>query len=143
MSEARRLGKLGDAIRLIREERDMTADALAVNASVEPERLAEIEAGEVDPGYELTLRLAEALKTPASAIIERAEELAHAGYDESLVKPNGNQPEKVKDRPVTVRWRTRQSSTPDSRYIEARLTFTFAGRALRFLASWLFPPPKD
>lgn len=122
----------------------MTPDALAVAASVDPARLAEVEAGELDPGYTLLLRIADAMETRASTIIERSEELAHVGYDETLLKANGDKPEEVRERPVTVRWRTRQSSTRDTRHIEARLTFTFAGRAVGYLTSWLFPAtPED
>jgi transcriptional regulator with XRE-family HTH domain len=135
--------KLGDAIRETREEHGMTVDALAVAASVDPARLAQIEANELEPGYTLLLRIANAIETPAYALVERAEELARVGYDETLLKANGDEPEKVRERPVTVRWRTRQSSTRDSRDIEARLTFTLAGRAMRYLTSWLFPSPPD
>ena|ERR1700759_3650816 len=139
------LARLGDAVRLMREERELSVDALAVTASVDPARIAEIEAGELDPDYESLLRIADAMRTSLSAIFLRAEELVSRGYDEALLKPNGAEPEQARGRPVTIRWRTRHSTTPDARNLEARLTLTFGGRPMRFLTSWLFPKhdPED
>ena len=67
---------LGRAIREIREQRDVTAEHLAAATDVELDQIEALEAGRVDPTYELLLALAEGLGVRASAFVIRAEALA-------------------------------------------------------------------
>jgi DNA-binding XRE family transcriptional regulator len=67
---------LGRAITDIREERSVSAEDLAATSDVELAQLRALEAGRVDPTYELLLTLAEALGVRASAFVIRAEALA-------------------------------------------------------------------
>jgi|GEM_PF-2147155 DNA-binding XRE family transcriptional regulator len=67
---------LGRAIGQIREERDTTAEDLAAASDVELAQIQALEAGRVDPTYELLLALAEALGVRPSAFVIRAEALA-------------------------------------------------------------------
>jgi DNA-binding XRE family transcriptional regulator len=78
---------LGRAIREIREERDTTAADLAAAADVELAQIRALEAGRVDPTYELMLALAEGLGVRPSAFVIRAEALAkedRAGEEPTL-----------------------------------------------------------
>ena len=54
----------------------MSAEDLAATSDVELAQLRALEAGRVDPTYELLLTLAEALGVRASAFVIRAEALA-------------------------------------------------------------------
>jgi transcriptional regulator with XRE-family HTH domain len=74
--EQQELLVLGRAIGQIREERDVTAEDLAAASDVELAQIRALEAGRVDPTYELLLVLAEALGIRASAFVIRAEALA-------------------------------------------------------------------
>jgi transcriptional regulator with XRE-family HTH domain len=67
---------LGEALRLIREEKDLSIEAVAVAAGISPARLVNLEAGRVDPDFELMLRLADALNTRLSVIVGRAGDLS-------------------------------------------------------------------
>ena len=67
---------LGRAVAEIREQGGMSAEQLAGAAGVEFAQLQALEAGRVDPTYELLLVLAEALGVRASAFVIRAEALA-------------------------------------------------------------------
>jgi transcriptional regulator with XRE-family HTH domain len=73
--EKEQLRLLGLAIRSVRETRDSTIEGLARAVGIPSEELQAIEAGELDPDYELLLRLAECLNTRPSAFVVRAEEL--------------------------------------------------------------------
>jgi transcriptional regulator with XRE-family HTH domain len=66
----------GQAIREEREERDLSADALAAAASIEAAQLASLEAGQLDPDFALLVQLAGALHTRVSAFVLRAERLS-------------------------------------------------------------------
>jgi hypothetical protein len=46
-------------------------------------------------------------------------------------------------RPVTIRWTTRRTSSPDSRELEAKLPLTLAGGLWRRVCSWLSPASGD
>jgi DNA-binding XRE family transcriptional regulator len=74
--EQQDLLRLGRAIREIREERDTTAAGLAAAMDVELAQIRALEAGRVDPTYELLLALAEGLGVRPSAFVIRAEALA-------------------------------------------------------------------
>lgn len=67
---------LGRAIAQIRGELGIGAEELAEATGVDRERLSALEAGQVDPTYELLLTLAEGLGVGASAFVVRAELLA-------------------------------------------------------------------
>src|SRR5277367_3057481 len=74
--EQQELLVLGRAIGQIREELDVTAEDLAAASDVELAQIRALEAGRVDPTYELLLALAEALGVRASTFVIRAEALA-------------------------------------------------------------------
>jgi transcriptional regulator with XRE-family HTH domain len=67
---------LGRAIRELREEHDATPADLAAATGVALTQIRALEAGRVDPTYELLLALAEALGVRPSAFVIRAEALA-------------------------------------------------------------------
>jgi transcriptional regulator with XRE-family HTH domain len=73
--EKEQLRLLGEAICSVREARGSTIEGLARAAGISSEELQAVEAGELDPDYELLLRLAECLNTRPSAFVVRAEEL--------------------------------------------------------------------
>ena len=72
----RSLSLLGHAIREIREQRGMTVRELAGAAKVEENQIVAVEAGTLDPDFELMLKLAASVGVRASAFVLRAEELA-------------------------------------------------------------------
>jgi len=67
---------LGRAIREIRGERGMGVAQLAAAAGVDLRRIAALEAGRLDPSYELLFALAAALGVRASEFVVRAEALS-------------------------------------------------------------------
>jgi transcriptional regulator with XRE-family HTH domain len=79
MSERQReqsdLTVLGRAIARIRRERRLSQDELAAAAGIERTRIEALEAGRLDPDYELLLALSEGLGVRPSALVIRAEEL--------------------------------------------------------------------
>jgi transcriptional regulator with XRE-family HTH domain len=76
--DARELATLGDAVRAMREEQLLSLDDLALAAAVDPARLAALEEGRLDPGFELLLRLAEAMHTRVAAFVLKAEALSRS-----------------------------------------------------------------
>lgn len=122
---------LGQAIASAREDCGLTRKDLALTADVDQAVLAAVEKGLRDPDFELLLQLADAMNTRVSAFVLSAEDFARAEAE--------GQAENTSNRRVTIRWRSRQSSSPNTRDIEAGLTITFAGRLMRHLTSWLFP----
>jgi transcriptional regulator with XRE-family HTH domain len=73
--EQQQLLALGRAVREIRGERGMGVAQLAAAAGVDLRQIAALEAGRLNPAYELLLALAEALGVPASELVVRAEAL--------------------------------------------------------------------
>jgi transcriptional regulator with XRE-family HTH domain len=73
--EQQQLLALGRAVREIRGERGMGVAQLASAAGVDLRQIAALEAGRLNPAYELLLALAEALGVPASELVVRAEAL--------------------------------------------------------------------
>jgi transcriptional regulator with XRE-family HTH domain len=59
----------------MREQRGMSADELAEASGVLRERIGALEAGQLDPTYELLLEIADGLGTEPSALITLAERL--------------------------------------------------------------------
>ena len=74
-SDHEQLKHLGEAIRAIRKEKDLTVEALATAASTIPEQLRTLENGELDPEYELLISLADSLSISAATLIGRAASL--------------------------------------------------------------------
>jgi ribosome-binding protein aMBF1 (putative translation factor) len=72
---------LGQAIREAREEHELSVDELAAKAGIPARRLARLEAGQLDPGYDLLLKLADALSTTPSTFAARAQ--AHETKEQS------------------------------------------------------------
>jgi ribosome-binding protein aMBF1 (putative translation factor) len=66
---------LGQAIREIREQQDISPTELAGKAGIRERRLARVEAGAVDPDYELLCKLTRALNVKPLVLINRAEAL--------------------------------------------------------------------
>jgi transcriptional regulator with XRE-family HTH domain len=79
-SEKQQLHLLGQAIQSIREARGVSVEALATTAELPSKQLEALERGQLDPDYELLLKLAECLDTRPSAFVVKAEELG--GRDE-------------------------------------------------------------
>jgi transcriptional regulator with XRE-family HTH domain len=70
---------LGEAVRLLREERHMTPGELADAAGIEQTSVEALEAGRFDPPYHVLLALAEALGAGLAALVSFVEGLdAHA-----------------------------------------------------------------
>ncbi|HTD08799.1 MAG TPA: helix-turn-helix transcriptional regulator [Solirubrobacteraceae bacterium] len=70
---------LGRAIGQIRRELGVSAEELADAADIERTSLSALEAGQLNPTYELLLILAEGLGIRPSAFVIRAEQLAAQG----------------------------------------------------------------
>jgi transcriptional regulator with XRE-family HTH domain len=66
---------LGRAVKLMREQRGMSADELAKASGVRRERLDALENGQLDPTYELLVEVAEGLGAQPSALVILAEQL--------------------------------------------------------------------
>lgn len=71
--QGRELLALGDAVQHERNRRGLSVEALASAARVQASRLQALEAGQIDPDYDLLLALAQALDIRASAFVIRAE----------------------------------------------------------------------
>jgi transcriptional regulator with XRE-family HTH domain len=66
---------LGKAVQLMREQKGMSAEELATASGVPRKRIGALEAGELDPTYELLLRVVDGLGTQPSALVTLAERL--------------------------------------------------------------------
>jgi transcriptional regulator with XRE-family HTH domain len=75
----RELVALGEAIRQMREQYGMSRSELAAATGIERERLDVIEAGQLDPTYDVLLALAEGLGVQIEALVIRAKELSEPG----------------------------------------------------------------
>lgn len=69
---------LAQAIREIREQRDISLSELAGKAGIRERRLARLEAGSLDPDYGLLVKLGRELSIQPRVLVSRAEALAHA-----------------------------------------------------------------
>jgi transcriptional regulator with XRE-family HTH domain len=87
LSSTKYLIFLGRAIRAVREQRGLSAHDLAAAAGVAPARVAALEDGQLDPDFELLIRLAEGMGLHPAAFFLRAEQLGdldgEAGPEES------------------------------------------------------------
>jgi transcriptional regulator with XRE-family HTH domain len=66
---------LGRAVRAAREQRGLSADDLAAITGMARQRVDALEAGRLDPTYELLLTLADGLSVQPSTLVALAEEL--------------------------------------------------------------------
>lgn len=73
--EAPELSVLGRAIRLTREQRNLSTDELACATAIPRENIEDLESGHLDPTYELLVTIAEGLGTHPSALVLLAEQL--------------------------------------------------------------------
>jgi transcriptional regulator with XRE-family HTH domain len=73
--EAPQLSVLGRAVRLTREQRNLSTDELARAIAIPRENIAALESGCLDPTYELLVAIAEGLGTQPSALVLLAEQL--------------------------------------------------------------------
>jgi len=77
--KTRDLVVLGRAIGELRDQGGLSASALAAAVGVEERRIRALEAGQLDPDYELLIALAEALGVRPAELVIRAEQLAAEG----------------------------------------------------------------
>jgi transcriptional regulator with XRE-family HTH domain len=73
--EASKLSVLGRAIRLTREQRNLSTDELARAIAIPRENIEALESGRLDPTYELLVAIAEGLGTQPSTLVVLAEQL--------------------------------------------------------------------
>jgi transcriptional regulator with XRE-family HTH domain len=66
---------LGQAVRQMREQRDMSPDELADAIGTSRQRIDAIETGRLDPSYALLLALADGLRTRPSILVGLAAQL--------------------------------------------------------------------
>jgi transcriptional regulator with XRE-family HTH domain len=76
---------LGRAIRDLREQRGVSARDLAARAGVDRARIEALEHGQLDPGFDLLLALAEGMDVRPSAFFVRAEQLTQPGEERPQV----------------------------------------------------------
>lgn len=72
------LQALGAAISELRAERDMSVNELATATGITPERLERLEAGHLDPPFDLICALALGLAVRPSTIVARAQQRQEA-----------------------------------------------------------------
>lgn len=70
-----RLLNIGRAVQLTREQKGLSAGELADASGISYERIVALEAGQLDPPYELLGELADGLRTRPSALVILAEQL--------------------------------------------------------------------
>jgi transcriptional regulator with XRE-family HTH domain len=69
------LSSLGRAVQTRREQRGMSVEALAEASGIPVERIGALEAGRLDPTYELLLEIADGLGSAPSELVSLAESL--------------------------------------------------------------------
>jgi ribosome-binding protein aMBF1 (putative translation factor) len=77
--ETRDLLILGEAVREVREQQGISIATLAVDTGLDQELIVALEGGQLDPDYELLLRLAEGIGVRVSAFVLGAEALGGHG----------------------------------------------------------------
>ena len=73
------LACLGTALRQLRERQRLSRERLAAAVGVPERRIEALEAGRLDPGYVLLVRLEKALRVAPGALFARAEQLEAQG----------------------------------------------------------------
>jgi transcriptional regulator with XRE-family HTH domain len=66
---------LGRAVKLMREQKGMSVEELAISSGIPSKRIGLLEAGELDPTYELLVEIADGLDIQPSALVMLAERL--------------------------------------------------------------------
>jgi ribosome-binding protein aMBF1 (putative translation factor) len=74
IADSAALAALGRSVRRLREQRNISARAFACATGLQPERLAALEDGQLDPDFELMVRLADALNMKLSELVGIATE---------------------------------------------------------------------
>lgn len=75
---------LGEAVRQIREQADMSQEVLAEKVGTDLRQIGGIERGDRNPSYTTLVRLADALETRVSAITSLADDLLEEGRSRRL-----------------------------------------------------------
>lgn len=76
------LAILGQALRMMREQRDLSRSELSVSSGVSQQSIAMVEDGRLDPTYELLLALSRGMRVQPSALILCTEDIrARAARD--------------------------------------------------------------
>jgi transcriptional regulator with XRE-family HTH domain len=83
---------LGRAIRAVREQHGLSVSELAAAANLAPARIAALEDGRLDPGFDLLLALAASINIRPSAFFLRVEELAGQGAADRVDDGDGAPP---------------------------------------------------
>jgi transcriptional regulator with XRE-family HTH domain len=78
---------LGRAVKLMREQRGMSADELAEASGVSRECLDALETGQLDPTYELLVEIAEGLGVQPSELVIFAEQLDVSTRPARAIRP--------------------------------------------------------
>ena len=66
---------LGRAVKLLREQKGMSVEELASASGIPSKRIGALEAGQLDPTYELLVEIADGLGIQPSALVTLAERL--------------------------------------------------------------------
>ncbi len=74
---------LGRALREVREQHGLSARDLAAAAGVAPKRVAALEDGQLDPDYELLVRLAKSMGIHPRIVFRQAEKLSGLDAEET------------------------------------------------------------
>ena len=83
------LCELGRTIRQIRTERSLSVQQLALATDVEEATIEALEAGHLDPPYDLLLAVAGGLSVSSATLITRAEQRRHREHgNSSTVAPS-------------------------------------------------------
>jgi transcriptional regulator with XRE-family HTH domain len=73
---------LGQAIRRLRKERDLSQEELGHLAEIHPTWISHIESGRTNPAWGTVRRIATVFEVPLSEVVLLAESLAEEGADE-------------------------------------------------------------
>lgn len=72
MNEHAELLRLGETIRQVREQQRLSVAELAARAGIDTQRINNIEAGQLDPRYDVLISLACGLGVRVSALVSRS-----------------------------------------------------------------------
>jgi len=72
MSDEKILRLLGERVRELRKDRELSQEALAERADIHVNHLRRIELGQANPTYLVLLRLSAALRMPLAALLPEA-----------------------------------------------------------------------
>jgi transcriptional regulator with XRE-family HTH domain len=69
MNEHAELLRLGETVRQVRDEQRLSVDALAARSGIDAQRISNLEAGRLDPEFDVLIALARGLGVRASALV--------------------------------------------------------------------------